>query len=126
VVLGVDLHVRDAGDDAGDVGEHAAGGAARRAEGRRELQQRGPLTERVVEPVQRGRRAGLGGVGGVRLGGGVEGVGAAEATVAGRAPDAERAGEHQGRDEDPHSLAHDWHQPRAGGVDSAGRDGLGW
>ena len=47
VVLGVDLDVSDAGDDAGDVLEHPAGGPARRAERRGELQQRGSLAELV-------------------------------------------------------------------------------
>ena len=49
VVLGVDLDVRDAGDHRGDVGQGAAGGAAGRAEGGGELQQRGALPQLEVE-----------------------------------------------------------------------------
>ena len=45
VVLGVDLDVGHARDQVGDLAQHPAGGPARRAERRGELQQRGPLAQ---------------------------------------------------------------------------------
>ena len=48
VLLRVELHVPHARNAVGDVREHPAGRAARRAEGAGELQQRGPLPEPVV------------------------------------------------------------------------------
>ena len=83
VVLGVDLDVRDAGDQRGHVAEHPTGGAARRAERRGELQQRGPLaqgsaTHGVSASSDRGRlerRRSVGLVGAAHL------VGAAEPAV---------------------------------------------
>ena len=50
VVLGVDLDVRDTRDQGGDVAEHPTGGAARRAEGRGELHERGPLPQGYGDP----------------------------------------------------------------------------
>ena len=45
VVLGVDLHVGDAVDEAGHLAQHPAGGAAGGAEGTGELQERRPLPQ---------------------------------------------------------------------------------
>ncbi len=70
VVLGVDLDVPDAGDHRRDVGQGAPGGAAGRAEGGGELQQRGALPQLEVE-------AGAGGE--VDEGGGGGGVGSSGA-----------------------------------------------
>ncbi|EGJ72940.1 putative thioredoxin [Streptomyces sp. Tu6071] len=48
MVLGVDLHVRDAGNEPGDLIEHAARRPAGLAEGGRELHERGPLPQPYV------------------------------------------------------------------------------
>jgi len=99
VLLGIDLDVGDVGVCRGHVGEDPTGGAAGRAEGRRELQQGGPLPQ-GVGPRGVGQKAGLaGGLGwGVCVGG--ERLGAGEAAVGGGAVEAEGEGDRDGGDGD--------------------------
>ena len=103
VLLGVDLDVAHARHDPGDVGEHAAGGAAGRAEGGGELQQREPLPQLQVE---------AGGLDGARLRldlalvGAGDAMGAAEATVGQRAVRPERERGHDSDDQHPGSGVH--------------------
>ena len=111
VVLGVDLHVGHAVDQAGHLAQHPAGGAARGAEGAGELQQRRPLPQL---PADGGDELGAGPRDGRLAGPRVGRRGADRRTAwvprkrpsVREPPQPERQRQHDGGDDDPGSGGH--------------------